>query len=331
LAALRVCRSHGAPITARGGGTGLAGQSVNESVAFDFSKYMHRVVEIDPAARTARVQPGVIDDHLREAAEEHGLIFPVDPATHDRCTLGGMIGNNSCGTHSVRGGKTVDNVIELDVVTYDGVRMRVGPTSESEYRSIVAEGGRRGEIYTELAALVRENSELVRERFPDLPRRVSGYNLDDLLPEKEFNLARALVGSESTCVLVLGAVVRLLPAPRYTSLLVAGFPDPATAADHVPELIDTDPIALESFDAGVGDNLLKHGLRGRGISELPAGQAWLLVQYEGENQREANGRAEDSAGYVTEPGVTRVYENAQQQADVWEIRRSAIEFARIPG
>src|SRR5699024_4850285 len=113
LAALRVCRSHGAPITARGGGTGLAGQSVNESVAFDFSKYMHRVVEIDPAARTARVQPGVIDDHLREAAEEHGLIFPVDPATHDRCTLGGMIGNNSCGTHSVRGGKTVDNVIEL--------------------------------------------------------------------------------------------------------------------------------------------------------------------------------------------------------------------------
>lgn len=331
VAALEVCRRHGAPITARGGGTGLAGQSVNESVTFDFSKYMNRIVELEPDEGRARVQPGVIDDELRAAADEHGLIFPVDPATHDRCTLGGMIGNNSCGTHSVRGGKTVDNVIELDVVTYEGVRMTVGPTGQEEFDRIVAAGGRRGQIYAELAELIQDNAQRVRDKYPDIPRRVSGYNLDDLLPEKQFDLARALVGSESTCVLVLEAVVRLLPRPEHTALLAIGFPDPATAADHVPEIIGTEPIALESFDAGVGRNLLKHGLRGRGLSELPTGQAWLLVQYQGETVDDANRQAEAAAEHVTDPGAPQVYTDAQQQGDIWEIRRSAIEFARIPG
>jgi FAD/FMN-containing dehydrogenase len=143
LAALEVCREHDVPVLARGCGTGLAGQSVNAAVIFDFSKYMHRVVSLDAGERTARVQPGVICDQLRAAAGAHGLTFAVDPATHDRCTLGGMIGNNSCGTHSVMGGKTVDNVIELDVVTYDGTRLTVGPTSPEQYERIVAGGGRR--------------------------------------------------------------------------------------------------------------------------------------------------------------------------------------------
>src|SRR5947207_2593406 len=188
LAALEVCRSHDVPVLGRGCGTGLAGQSVNAAVVFDFSKYMNKIVSLDPGQRTARVQPGVICDQLRDAASGHGLTFAVDPATHDRCTLGGMIGNNSCGTHSVMGGKTVDNVIELDVVTYDGTRMTVGPTSPEDYDRIVAGGGRRAEIYRALAGLATTYEPLIRERFPEIPRRVSGYNLPDLLPEKGFNL-----------------------------------------------------------------------------------------------------------------------------------------------
>ncbi len=236
VAALEVCRRHGVPIVARGCGTGLAGQSVNAGVMFDFSKYMHRLLDLDPKARTARVQPGLICDDLRAAAGEHGLTFAVDPATHDRCTLGGMIGNNSCGTHSVMGGKTVDNVLSMDVITYDGTRMTVGATDDEQYARVLATGGRPAEIYQRLRELRDRHAELIRSRFPDVPRRVSGYNLDDLLPEKGFNLARALVGTECTCVLVLEATVRLLPDPPHHTLLVVGFPDAATAADHVPEL-----------------------------------------------------------------------------------------------
>jgi len=239
LAALAVCRDHDVPVLARGCGTGLAGQSVNAAVVFDFSKYMHQIVSLDAKTRTARVQPGVICDQLRGAAAEHGLTFSVDPATHDRCTLGGMIGNNSCGTHSVMGGKTVDNVLELDVVTYDGTRMTVGPTSPQEYERIVAGGGRQAEIYQALKALAERYEPLIRDKFPEVPRRVSGYNLPDLLPDKEFNLARALTGTESTCVLVLEAKVRLLPDPPHHALLVVGYADAAAAADHVPALLQT--------------------------------------------------------------------------------------------
>jgi FAD/FMN-containing dehydrogenase/Fe-S oxidoreductase len=331
VSALRVCRDYGAPVFARGGGTGLAGQSVNHAVVFDFSKYMNRVVDIDPAQRTARVQPGLILDHLRDAVGRHSLTFSVDPATHDRCTLGGMIGNNSCGTHSQRAGKTVDNVLSLDVVTYDGLRMTVGPTSPEEYDRIVAEGGRRAEIYRTLRALAERHEDHIRLGFPNVPRRVSGYNLDDLLDEKGFNLARALVGSESTCVLVVEAIVRLLPDPPHRGLLVAGFPDAATAADHVPELADTGVIGLECFDAGVIDNLRKHDLRLPGVEQLPDGGAWLLAEYAGETRREANDQAQQAARRVSEPGVTTLVDDPERQASIWEVRRSTIEYTRIPG
>ncbi|MFD2415700.1 FAD-binding and (Fe-S)-binding domain-containing protein [Amycolatopsis pigmentata] len=330
-AALAVCREHGAPVMARGGGTGLAGQTVNDAVAFDFSKYMNRVLEIDPDRRTARVQPGLILDHLRHAAGEHGLTFSVDPATHDRCTLGGMIGNNSCGTHSQRAGKTVDNVLSLDVITYDGLRMTVGPTPWDEYQRILAEGGRRADIYRRLRALAERHAKEIRFGFPNVPRRVSGFNLDDLLDEKGFNVARALVGSESTCVLVVEATVRLLSDPPNRSLLVAGFPDAATAADHVPELADTGVIGLECFDAGVIDNLHKHGIQLPGMDELPEGGAWLLAEYAGETRAETDAEVERAAKLVTEPGVTTVVEDPRRQGEIWEIRRSTIEYTRIPG
>ena len=321
VSALAVCRDHDVPVLARGCGTGLSGQSVNAAVMFDFSKYMRSILSIDPAARTATVQPGVICDELREAAAPHGLTWAVDPATHSRCTFGGMIGNNSCGTHSIMGGKTVDNVIELDVITYDGDRMTVGS----------GPGGLDPARLTRLEDLARRYAPLVRERYPDIPRRVSGYNLDELLPEKGFNVARALVGTESTCVLVLEAKVRLLPSPPKHTLLVIGYLDAATAADHVPELLGRDGlVALECFDQAVIDNIHKHGEHPAGIEELPDGGAWLLAEYGGESQEEADRNASRAAKALT-GGSTRLFGDPRHEAEVWEIRRSGCEYTRIPG
>ncbi|HKN98148.1 MAG TPA: FAD-binding and (Fe-S)-binding domain-containing protein, partial [Pseudonocardiaceae bacterium] len=329
VAGVAVCRRFGAAVFGRGCGTGLAGQTVNAGVVFDFSQYMNRVLAIDPAGRTARVQPGVICDDLRSAAGQHGLTFAPDPATHDRCTLGGMIGNNSCGTHSVMGGKTVDNVVSLDVLTYDGTRMTVS----GDTLSPVTESGehRAAEIVRALTDLRDRHAERIRSRYPAIPRRVSGYNLDSLLPENGFDIAKALVGTESTCVLVLEATVRLVADPPHHALLVVGYPDAATAADHMSELSDPMLIGLECFDAGVLDNLAKHGEHPPGMDELPDGRAWLLAEYGAQTQQEVNDKVEQLVGGVGAPGVPVLFEDEQHQADVWEVRRSTIEYTRIPG
>ena len=198
LATVALCREHGAPLLARGGGTSLAGQCCNAAVILDFSKYMSGILEIDPARRIARVEPGVVLDRLRAAAEKHHLTFAPDPATHDRCTLGGMIGNNSCGAHSIMAGKTDDNIEALEILTYDGQRLCVGATNPEECARIVSEGGRRAAIYAGLKSIADRYGEQVRRQFPNIPRRVSGYNLNHLLPENGFHVARALVGSEGT-------------------------------------------------------------------------------------------------------------------------------------
>src|SRR5438105_11044703 len=191
--AVTAARDSGAPITMRGGGTSLAGQCCNVAVVIDCSKYLNRILEIDYQHRRARVQPGLVLDTLRNEAEKRHLTFAPDPSTHNHCTLGGMIGNNSCGVHSVMGGRTAENILEMEVLTYDGLRLKVGPTSEDELQRIINEGGRRGEIYSKLRALRDRYAELIRQRYPKIPRRISGYNLDELLPENGFNVARALV------------------------------------------------------------------------------------------------------------------------------------------
>ncbi|HEV7214216.1 MAG TPA: FAD-binding oxidoreductase, partial [Chloroflexota bacterium] len=223
VAAVAAARRHGAPVLARGGGTSLAGQCCNVAVVIDTSKYLNSVLAIDPQSRLARVQPGLVLDDLRDAAERHHLTFAPDPSTHNRCTLGGMIGNDSCGAHSVMAGKTVDNVETLDILTYDGLRLRVGKTSDADLEQIIREGGRRGEIYAALKALRDRYADLVRQRFPKIPRRVSGYNLDQLLPENGFHVARALVGTEGTCVTILEATVNLVHSPPSRSLLMLGY------------------------------------------------------------------------------------------------------------
>ena len=185
-----LARKHGAPLLPRGGGTSLAGQSCNVAVIIDFSKYLNQIIEINAQEKYAWVQPGCVLDKLRNRANEYNLTFGPDPSTHEYCNLGGMIGNNSCGVHSMMAGRTVDNVLELDVLTYDGERMRLGLTSDAELEQIIRAGGRRGEIYSRLSKLRDQYAALIRSRYPNIPRRVSGYSLDELLPEHGFNVAR---------------------------------------------------------------------------------------------------------------------------------------------
>ncbi|HEY6966494.1 MAG TPA: FAD-binding and (Fe-S)-binding domain-containing protein [Burkholderiales bacterium] len=279
VAALAACREHGAPVLARGGGTSLCGQSVNVAVVIDASKYLDRVLELDAASRTARVEPGVVCDALRASAERYGLTFGPDPATHSRCTLGGMIGNNSCGAHSVMAGKTVENIEALEVLTYDGARFWCGPTTESELDAIVRRGGRQGEIYDKLRSLRDRYADLIRSGFPRIRRRVSGYNLDQLLPENGFNVARALVGSEGTCALTLQALVRLVHSPRERVLLVIGFADIYRAGDAVPQVLAAGPIACEGLDTGIIGGLRERNLKLEDIALLPEGNAWLMVEF----------------------------------------------------
>src|ERR1039458_5016299 len=173
--ALAACRATGAAVLPRGGGTSLAGQCVNVALVFDYSRYMNGLTSIDPTARLARVQPGIVLDRLRDAAELHHLTYAPDPATHSRCTLGGMIGNNSCGVHGLLGGKVVDNVESLDVVLYDGTKLTVGSTPPDRLEALIRAGGRVGQIYSGLARIPDRYAALVREKFPRIPRRASPH------------------------------------------------------------------------------------------------------------------------------------------------------------
>jgi FAD/FMN-containing dehydrogenase/Fe-S oxidoreductase len=293
---VRLCASHGAPVLARGGATSLNGQAVNVAVVLDCSKYLARVLSIDAQARLARVEPGVVCDALRDAAEAHGLTFAPDPATHSRCTLGGMIGNNSCGPHSVMAGTTVDNIERLEVLTYDGARFWCGATSEFEYQKILSGGGRQAQIYRSLKAIADKYADLIRSRFPKIRRRVSGYNLDQLLPENGFNVARALVGSEGTCALTLQAEARLVKSPRSRVLVVLGFADICAAGDAVPQLLAAGPIACEGLDEAIIGGLRERRLRLDDIALLPPGKAWLMVEFGADTQEEAVSRARAVGG-----------------------------------
>src|SRR5579859_3785257 len=332
IATVAACRNFAAPVLPRGAGTSLAGQSCNVAVVLDFTKYMNRVIELDAQQRIARVQPGVVLDNLRSHAEIHQLTFGPDPATHNRCTLGGMIGNNSCGTHSLLAGKTVDNVEELEILLYDGTRMKVGATTDGELQSIVSQGGRRATIYQGLREIRDTYAPLVREKYPRIPRRVSGYNLDELLPENGFNVARALVGTEGTCVTVLAARLKLIESPQQRALVGIGYADTFLAADDVPRILEFGPIGLEGFDGSMADALKKKGAPG--LDLLPKGGGFLLVEFGSNDAGETEQRAERMMQALKRgPGAPnmRLYSKAEARA-VWHVRESGPRAAAFsPG
>jgi FAD/FMN-containing dehydrogenase/Fe-S oxidoreductase len=330
-----LARRHGAPILSRGGGTSLAGQCCNVAVVIDWSKYLHRILELDPEGRRARVQPGLVLDDLRHAAERHHLTFGPDPSTHNHCTLGGMIGNNSCGVHSVMAGETVDNVESLEILTYDGLRLSVGPTDEAQYRHILAQGGRRAEIYRRLRTLRDRYSDKIRAHFPKIPRRVSGYNLPALLPENGFNVAQALVGSESTCVTILEATVRLVPSPPVRCLVVLGYPDVYSAGDHIPDILRHKPLGLEGMDDRLVADMVKMRIHPKDVQLLPQGSGWLLVEFGGETKKEADeyarGMMEALRG-VQHPPSMKLYDDPPAEDVIWNVRKSGLgATAHVPG
>ena len=362
ITTVAICRKFGAPITCRGGGTSLAGQCCNVAVIIDFTKYMNRVIDVDTREKLARVEPGLVLDDLQKTLKKHGLIFGPDPATHNHCAIGGMLGNNSCGVHSVMaefyggGARMSDNVRELEVLLYDGTILRVGKTGDEELKlivasAVVASGGdpggagsdrrrragvnapvynRRAEIYRRLLDLREKYGELVRQRFPKIPRRVSGYNLDELLPEQKFNVARALVGTEGTCVIILAATLELIVDFPARSLLVLGYPDIYHAGDHVAEIRKYRPMGLEGIDDVLIHAMkLKH-IHPRDLQILPEGEGWLLVEFGGKTREKADATARKLMAELkarSDAPTMRLVDDPEHEKVVWEIRDAGLGAA----
>ncbi|GHC89137.1 lactate dehydrogenase [Nocardiopsis terrae] len=322
VAAVRACSAHGVPIIPRGGGTSIAGNSIGTGVVIDTSRHLRTIEAIDPQARTARVQPGVILDDLRAATAEHGLTFAPDPSTHSRCTIGGMVGNNACGSHSVAWGTTADNIVELDLLLSDGTRITVGSghTAE-EFAELAARPGREGRIHAALGRLVEAHRSEMRTAMPDFRRRVSGYALDRLLPEKGRDVAASLVGTEGTCAMVLGATVRLVESPPARALAVLGYEDAPAAADAVPGILVHSPLTVEGLNDRIVAALDRNGSKSR--VPLPFGHAWLLVEIAGGDAEQAAAAAQamlDSLDGASRPRDAAVVTDPAHQKALWRIR-----------
>jgi len=309
VAALEVARRLGVPVTARGAGTSVAGNSIGPGLVLDFSRHMNRIVALDPESRTAVVQPGVVMSSLQTAAAPHGLRFGPDPSTQNRATLGGMIGNNACGPHAVAYGRTADNVTSLDVVDGEGRRFIAGA------------GAAALDVVPGLERLIRAEMATVRTALGRFGRQVSGYSLEHLLPERGQHLAKMLVGSEGTLATILQATVNLVAAPTAPVVIALGYPDMPAAADAVPLVLAHRPLAVEGLDAQLVDVVRRH--RGAGaVPDLPAGAGWLLVELgaeDGENEADVLARARALTADAGTDAV-RVVPAGEQAAALWRIR-----------
>ncbi len=307
-AAVRFAREEGKPITARGGGTSVAGNAIGPGLVLDFSRYMNAVLSIDADSRCARVQPGVVLSGLQRAAGHHGLRLGPDPSTQNRCTLGGMIGNNACGPRAVSWGRTSDTVRELRILDGTGAE-----------RALAADLS----VVPGLAEFTRRNLATLRTEVGRFDRQASGYGLQYLTPERGASIAKAFVGSEGTCGLVLDATVDLVPLPNATAVAVLGYPDMPAAADDVKAVMAGRPIAVEGLDARLVDVVRAHG---RAVPELPVGGAWLFVEFAGDTEESAY----DSAATVTAACAaldTRIVTDAGTAARLWRIRADGAGLA----
>lgn len=322
---VRLCASFGIAMVPRGAGTSMCGQSVNAAICIDHSKYLNNIVSINSEEGNACVQPGVICDQLKQAAAAYNLTFGPDPATHSRCTIGGMVGNNSCGAHSVMAGKTAENINRLEVVTSTGARFWVGETDEEAYHEHLAAGGERARIVKELKKLAEHYADDIRSHFPKLKRRVSGYNLDQLLPENGFNIAKALVGTEGTCVTILHAETALVEGKAERVLLILGFDSIFDAADSVPALLPLSPIAMEGVDTGIIGGLKERGLKLDDIAELPDGNAWLFVEFGSDSIKDAIKQAQYAQKIARDfdsSPASRLVDDTKLMSRLWAIRET---------
>jgi FAD/FMN-containing dehydrogenase/Fe-S oxidoreductase len=334
-AAIEVCREFNAPVLSRGGGTSLAGQCCNEAVVIDWTKYCHQVVSTDPGGRAVTVQPGIALDKLNDHVKHYGLMVGPKPSTHVSCTIGGMIGNNSCGSTAQAYGKMADSVKRLEILTYDGLRTWVGPTTDVDLMHILDRTGREAQLYRGLKQLRDTYLGQIRTGYPDIPRRVSGYNLDHLLPEKGFHVARALTGSESTLVTILTAEISLVEIPKFRSLVVLGYPDIAEAADVVPLVTQHDPLAVEGLDDTLISLERAEHLGGKALDKLPEGSGWLMIQFGGDTEQEAEERAQalinaaHADGDHPKPHVAYIEDPAVED-NLWSVRELGLGATAYP-
>ncbi|RBY90433.1 FAD-binding oxidoreductase [Blastococcus sp. TBT05-19] len=314
VATLEVCRRLGVPLTARGAGTSIAGNAVGTGVVLDTSRHLARVHAIDAEARTATIDPGVVQSALQTAARPHGLRFGPDPSTHNRCTVGGMIGNNACGSRALGYGRTSDNVVSLDVVTGTGERLRVGAGTSPDGSAVLGQ----------LQRLVAGDLATLRTEFGRFGRQVSGYSLEHLLPERGFDVARALVGSEGTLAVVLGATVRLVTDAPVRGLVVLGYPSMAEAADATPALLPHEPTAVEGLDERIVQRL--RDVPAAVVPDLPRGAGWLIVELTGESVAEVEAKAR---GVLADAGAvdSLVVTDPAHAAAIWRIREDGAGLA----
>jgi FAD/FMN-containing dehydrogenase/Fe-S oxidoreductase len=335
VAAIAVCRRHDVPVFSRGGGTSLAGQCCNTGVVLDWSKHCTSIVSVDPDDRTCVVEPGIVLDVLNGHLAEHGLEFGPSPATHYNCTIGGMIGNNSCGATAQRTGKVVDNISRLEVLLYDGTRFWCGPADDEEYAEIASGDDRRAEVYRQLRTLRDAYLGEIRTGYPKIPRRVSGYNLDSLLPEMGFDVARALVGSESTLVTVLRAELQLVPRVPERATVVLGYPSVIEASRDVPAVVEQEPIALEAIDQRLVSFEREKGMNSAALELLPKGDGFLIVQFGGDTVDDARAAAERLTTTLGEGSMapsSQVLDDPDQAKQIWTVRESGLgATAHVPG
>ncbi|MET9849419.1 FAD-binding and (Fe-S)-binding domain-containing protein [Streptomyces ossamyceticus] len=330
VAVLRACRETGIPVTARGGGTSMAGNAVGPGVVLDFSRHMNRILDIDPIARTARVEAGVVLDALRSATALQGLTFGPDPSSHSRCTLGGMIGNDACGNRSVRHGRTSSHIEALEFVTADGVRVvadhqglrAADPDNTAAVRRVAR-------LRADVRALIDANLAPIRTELGRVPRHVSGYQLHHLLPEHGFDMARALVGTEGSCAVVTAATVRLVATAQASTLLTLGYDDVVDAAEDVPEILRWNPTAVEGMDEAIVATM--RARRGPdSVTGLPEGRAWLYVELDGDDQATVDARAAELLDALNAHGRTtggRVVRSPQERRSLWRVREDGAGLA----
>ncbi|MEU0108652.1 FAD-binding and (Fe-S)-binding domain-containing protein [Streptomyces sp. NPDC006251] len=327
VAVVRACRETGIPVTARGGGTSMAGNAVGPGVVLEFSRYMNRILDIDVEARTARVEAGVVLDALRGATALHGLDFGPDPSSHSRCTLGGMIGNDACGNRSVRDGRTGGHVEALEIVTADGVRAVADRTGLHPVDP--GDGGVIARLESDLRRLVEDNLAPIRTELGRIPRQVSGFQLHHLLPENGFDVARALVGAEGSCAVVTAATVRLVATAQASALLTLGYEDVVEAAEDVPEILRFSPSAVEGMDEAIVATM--RARRGPdSVTGLPEGRAWLYVELEGDDQAVVHARAAELLDVLKARGRMtggRVVESPAERRSLWRVREDGAGLA----
>jgi FAD/FMN-containing dehydrogenase/Fe-S oxidoreductase len=329
-AVLELANRYNVPVLPRGGGTSLAGQTVNHAVVVDFSKFMNRVLEVNREELWCRVQPGLVQDELNAHVRPLGLLFGPDTSTSNRATIGGMCGNNSAGSHSIAYGKTLDHVLELRCLLADGSEVVLGDLGPAALEAKRRGNGLEGQIYREVGRIVGQHTEEIRARYPTIMRRVSGYNLDELVsrPGRPFGLHRLAVGSEGTLVVVVEMKMRLVPRPKYTALDIVHYASLEAALESSPDILTTGPYAVELTDKLILD-LARENIEQRQRMGFVQGdpQAIMLVEYAGETADEVRGKVEafealrerkriGYAGHLAfDPG---------EQQSIWKLRKAGL-------